>query len=108
MYQVVCVLVRSSASSLHTSHLVNTSNKYTIRYQTGPGQIVFAFMSGILVPQSCLFLHESPRTTYTVKADLNSWDRSHRASNLTFMGKIQASVYFFGRKCNQNILKITC
>lgn len=87
MYQVVHVLVRNLPCSLHTGHLIDTSIKYTIIcYQTESGQIAI-FMSGILVPQSCLFFHKSPMTTCTIKADLNSCDRSHRAFKSDIYGK---------------------
>lgn len=59
----------------------------TVGYQSGSVPIVFVFMSGILVPQSCLFFDESPVTACTIKAGLNGCDRSHRASKSDIYGK---------------------
>lgn len=39
----------------------------TIGYQSGPSPIVFVFMSGILVPQSCLFFDEFPHDSLYYK-----------------------------------------
>lgn len=77
-------------------------NQYIIGYQSGPSQVVFVFMSGILIPQSCLFFHESPCTIMVVTEVIGP-------PSLAFMGKIQASVCYFGKKnVIKIILRITC
>lgn len=78
-----------------SSHRPSRRHKqYIIGYQSGPGQVVFVFMSGILIPQSCLFFHESPMTACTIMVVTEAIG----PPSLAFMGKIQASVCYFGKK----------
>lgn len=78
-----------------SSHRPSRRHKqHIIGYQSGPGQVVFVFMSGILIPQSCLFFHESPMTACTIMVVTEAIG----PPSLAFMGKIQASVCYFGKK----------